>query len=177
MNHNLENHVHISFDAISINEGFARMTVAAFMSDMNPTLEQICDVKTAVSEAVTNAIIHGYGAGWTGQEAEGKEQGAEGNRQQTDGSKKEAENKGLQVEMVCSRSGNRLEIQIIDQGVGIENVNQAMAPFYTTKREQERSGMGFAFMEAFMDELSVESELGKGTRVTMIKYIDGGNEQ
>lgn len=163
MNFNLENHVHISFDAISINEGFARMTVAAFMSDMNPTLEQICDVKTAVSEAVTNAIIHGYGAGWIGQDAESNGQSAE--------------NKSLQVEMVCSRSGNRLEIQIIDQGVGIENVDQARAPFYTTKREQERSGMGFAFMEAFMDELSVESELGKGTRVTMIKYIDGGNEQ
>lgn len=177
MNFNLENHVHISFDANSVNESFARMAVAAFMSDMNPTLEQICDVKTAVSEAVTNAIIHGYGTEWTGRETESNRQETERNEQEAESNQQETENRSLQVEMVCSRRGNRLEIQIIDQGVGIENVNQAMAPFYTTKREQERSGMGFAFMEAFMDELSVESEPRKGTRVTMIKYIDGGDEQ
>lgn len=155
-NLNLENHVHISFDANSVNESFARMVVAAFMSEMNPTLEQICDVKTAVSEAVTNAIIHGYGE-----------------RQEVS----ERENPLPQVEMNCKREGNWLKIQISDQGVGIENVDQAMAPFYTTRQEQERSGMGFAFMEAFMDELHVESEPGKGTKVTMTKYIDGGNEQ
>ena len=149
-NFNMENQVHISFDANSINESFARMVVAAFMSDMNPTLEQIGDVKTAVSEAVTTAIIHGYGT---------------------------VEKEIPQVEMVCKRKGKRLEIMISDQGIGIENVDQAMTPFYTTKSEQERSGMGFAFMEAFMDELKVESQKGKGTTVTMVKYIDGGNEQ
>ena len=79
--------------------------------------------------------------------------------------------------MICIRTGKRLEVQIIDQGVGIENIEQAMEPFYTTKGEQERSGMGFAFMEAFMDELIVESEPQKGTTVTMVKYIDGGDEQ
>lgn len=149
-NFNMENQVHIYFDANSINESFARMVVAAFMSDMNPTLEQIGDVKTAVSEAVTNAIIHGYGT---------------------------VEKEIPQVEMICIRKGNRLEITISDQGVGMENVDQAMTPFYTTKREEERSGMGFAFMEAFMDELKVESQKGKGTTVTMVKYINGGDEQ
>lgn len=153
MNHNMKNHVSISFDANSVNESFARMVVAAFMADMNPTLEQICDVKTAVSEAVTNAIIHGYG------EVLGEES------QQS------------QVEMICDRNGTDLTIQVIDYGAGIENVEQAMAPFYTTKGEQDRSGMGFAFMEAFMDELKVESAPEKGTKVIMTKKILGGNEQ
>lgn len=152
----IENQVHILFDANSVNEGFARMAVAAFMSDMNPTLEQICDVKTAVSEAVTNAIIHGYGDG---------------------ANENIPEISVPQVEIICKRKGNRLEIQIVDQGVGIENVNQAMAPFYTTKKEEERSGMGFAFMEAFMDELQVDSKPGEGTIVTMTKYIVGEDEQ
>ena len=150
---NMKNHVSISFDANSINESFARMVVAAFMADMNPTLEQICDVKTAVSEAVTNAIIHGYG-----------------------GLEKQ-ENNCPQVEMICDRNGVDLTIQIMDKGAGIENIKQAMEPFYTTKREQERSGMGFAFMEAFMDELKVESTPEKGTKIIMTKKILGGNEQ
>lgn len=175
-NFNLENHVHISFDANSMNESFARMIVAAFMSDMNPTLEEIGDVKTAVSEAVTNAIIHGYGPGEKIREENPREAGMDPFAAEW------VQEEGVsdtipQVEMICIRTGKRLEVQIIDQGVGIENIEQAMEPFYTTKGEQERSGMGFAFMEAFMDELIVESEPQKGTTVTMVKYIDGGDEQ
>lgn len=132
-----KNHVTLMFDAKSVNEGFARMAVMAFMTDMNPTIEQLEDVKTAVSEAVTNAIIHGY------------------------------QDENEQVEMICDREGERLEIQIIDHGVGIENVEDALQPFFTTKPEMERSGMGFAFMDAFMDKLEVFSKSGEGTRVVM----------
>ena len=137
----IKNHMHLSFDAKSVNEGFARMVVMAFMADMNPTMDELEDVKTAVSEAVTNAIIHGY----------------------NDESK--------QVGLACVREGQKLTVIVEDQGVGIPNVEEARQPFYTTKPEQERSGMGFAFMEAFMDEIQVESVLGEGTCVTMTKYI------
>ena len=142
-----KNQMKIVFDAKSVNEAFARMVVMAFMADMNPTLEQLEDVKTAVSEAVTNAIIHGY----------------------------QDENK--QVEMSCMREGDKLTIEIVYRGIGIENVEEAKQPFYTTKPEMERSGMGFAFMEAFMDSLSVSSKVGEGTKVLMTKYIEGSNEQ
>lgn len=135
------NHMHLCFDARTNNESFARMAVAAFMSEMNPTLEQIADVKTAVSEAVTNAIVHGY----------------------TD------ENR--QVEVVCDQYDKKLVVMVVDHGIGIENLEQAMQPFYTSKPELERSGMGFSFMEAFMDDVKVESRLGIGTKVTMSKYI------
>lgn len=141
------NHVTLYFDAKSVNEGFARMAVMAFMTDMNPTLEQLEDVKTAVSEAVTNAIIHGY------------------------------QEEDKQVEMLLDREDTKLVVQIIDRGVGIENLEEALQPFFTTKPELERSGMGFAFMDAFMDELAVFSEPGKGTRVVMTKYIERENEQ
>lgn len=144
---NKKNHVTLHFDAKSVNESFARMAVMAFMTDMNPTLEQLEDVKTAVSEAVTNAIIHGY------QEEE------------------------QQVEMLLDREGTKLVVQIIDKGVGIDNIEEALQPFFTTKPELERSGMGFAFMDAFMDELSVYSKPGEGTRVVMTKYIERENEQ
>ena len=143
----IKNHVMLLFDAKSVNEGFARMAVMAFMADMNPTLEQLEDVKTAVSEAVTNAIIHGY------------------------------RDEEKQVEMICDREGETLKIQIIDHGVGIENVEEALQPFFTTKPEMERSGMGFAFMDAFMDELEVFSKPNEGTRVVMVKYIERKNEQ
>ncbi len=133
--------MHLCFDARTSNESFARMAVTAFMSAMNPTLEQIADVKTAVSEAVTNAIVHGY----------------------TD------ENR--QVEVVCDQYDKKLVVMVVDHGVGIENVEQAMQPFYTSKPELERSGMGFSFMEAFMDDVKVESRLGIGTKITMSKYI------
>lgn len=142
-----ENHMQVSFDAKSVNEGLARMIVTAFMADMNPTLDQIADVKTAVSEAVTNAIIHGY------------------------------EEEGKQVELTCDQNGQQLVITVEDHGVGIENLDQAMQPFYTSKPELERSGMGFAFMEAFMDKVEVRSRKGEGTRVVMWKYIERDGEE
>lgn len=143
----MNNHAYISFDAKSVNESFARMVVMSFMTDMNPTLDELEDVKTAVSEAVTNAIIHGYGA----EENECA--------------------KEKQVEISCVREGERLAVSVVDHGVGIEDVEAAKQPFFTTKPEQERSGMGFSFMETFMDEMEVYSKPGEGTRVTMIKYI------
>ena len=138
---NKTNKMHLTFDAKSVNEAFARMTVMAFMTDMNPTLDELEDVKTAVSEAVTNAIIHGY----------------------------DDENK--QVELSCVREGEKLIVVVEDKGAGIPDIEEARQPFYTTKPEQERSGMGFAFMEAFMDEIQVLSKVGEGTRVIMTKYI------
>ena len=132
----------INFLAVSENEAFARMVAAAFVLPGNPTLEEVSDIKTAVSEAVTNAILHGYN-----QDAEGM------------------------VHMRCERRKTEFTFIISDEGVGIDNVEQAMEPLYTSKPELERSGMGFSFMEAFMDTLSVESEPGKGTRVTMTKRL------
>ena len=124
-----ENEMKLEFDARSVNEGFARMAVAAFVAELNPTLDEISDIKTAVSEAVTNAIIHGY---------------------------------------------DSPEITVKDHGHGIADVQKAMEPFFTTRPELERSGMGFAFMEAFMDEVEVHSAPGKGTTVTMKKKIGAG---
>ena len=143
----MRNYMKVSFDAKSINESLARVIVMGFMTDMNPTLDELQDVKTAVSEAVTNAIIHGY------------------------------QDEDKQVEMVCEREDQKLTITIEDHGVGIENVEQAREPFFTTKPDMERSGMGFAFMESFMDQVEVYSKLGEGTRVTMTKYIvrESGN--
>lgn len=143
------NHMRVSFDARSVNEGLARMLVAAFMTDMNPTLEQMADVKTAVSEAVTNAIIHGY------------------NDEEENG----------QVLLVCERKGRELTVQVEDKGVGIADIEAARQPFYTTKPELERSGMGFSFMEAFMDRMEVTSVPGEGTCVTLWKYIAEGGEK
>ncbi|MCI7106975.1 MAG: anti-sigma F factor [Lachnospiraceae bacterium] len=137
-----ENHMQVSFDAKSVNEGLARMVVSAFMTEMNPTLEQIADVKTAVSEAVTNAIIHGY-----------------------------SDEKEL-VELSCDREGQQLVVTVEDHGVGIADLEEAMQPFYTSKPQLERSGMGFSFMEAFMDKIEVRSEVGQGTKVVMWKYIE-----
>lgn len=140
----MKNEMKLEFDAISMNEGFARVAVASFVTSLNPTLEEISDIKTAVSEAVTNAIIHGYG-----------------------------EQKGTcgKVAIHCSISKDILHITIQDKGVGIENIQRAMEPLFTTKPELERSGMGFAFMEAFMDDLEVMSETGKGTTIIMTKKL------
>lgn len=138
------NDMRIEFAAISDNESFARMAIAAFITPLNPTLEEMSDVKTAVSEAVTNAVIHGY------------------------------DNKGNledKVRMNCRLFGDVLEVEIIDQGVGISDIKMAMEPLYTSKPELERSGMGFAFMEAFMDNLEVQSEPDIGTSVKMYKKI------
>ena len=140
------NEMELVFDSISVNEGFARVAVAAFMTQLNPTLEEVADVKTAVSEAVTNAIIHGY------------------------------EKKVEKIRIHCHLKEQVIYIEVQDYGKGIENVKQAMEPMYTSKPELERSGMGFSFMEAFMDEISVESELGQGTLVKMQKEIGKGRE-
>ena len=140
------NEMELIFDSKSVNEGFARVAVAAFMTQLNPTLEEVADVKTAVSEAVTNAIIHGY--------------------------EKEIE----KIRIYCRLEEQMLYIEIEDHGKGIEDVEKAMQPLFTSKPELERSGMGFSFMEAFMDEISVESELGRGTVVKMQKEIGKGRE-
>ncbi len=129
----------LEFDAISENEGLARMVISAFLTRLDPTLEQLQDVKTAVSEAVTNAVIHGY------------------------------EEKGGKILMHAQLEDGQLKLAIVDKGVGIEDVAQAMQPLFTTRPEGERSGMGFSFMEAFMDRVEVESSPGKGTTVHMWK--------
>lgn len=137
----MNNEVRVEFDAISENEAFARIAAAAFITPLNPTLEEIADVKTAVSEAVTNAIIHGY-EGRTGK-----------------------------VWLYCRLVERRLHIEVQDKGKGIEDVEKAMEPLFTTKPELDRSGMGFSFMEAFMDSLQVNSSPGSGTTVIMEKYF------
>ncbi len=136
-----DNEMRLMFQAKSCNEALARMTVAAFLTPLNPTLEELADTKTAVSEAVTNAIIHGYG------EKEGT------------------------VELWCARKGREVFFHVKDTGAGIADIKTAMEPMYTTKPEMERSGMGFSFMEAFTDALTVESAVGEGTLVRMKKVI------
>ena len=145
-----ENEMELIFDAVSVNESLARMAVAAFVTEKNPTLEEISDVKTAVSEAVTNAIIHGY---------ENSE------RYQN----KDVHNN--KVFLRCKWEGSILKIEVEDKGVGISNVEQAMEPLFTTKPELERSGMGFVFMDVFMDALEVLSIPGEGCTVRMKKKI------
>lgn len=138
----MKNEMKMEFDAVSANEAFARVSVAAFITSLDPTLEEISDVKTAVSEAVTNAIIHGY---------DGIEDG--------------------KVIIHCQIEKDVLHIDVIDKGKGIEDIERAMEPLYTTKPELNRSGMGFPFMEAFMDDLEVSSTTGEGTLVQMKKKI------
>jgi len=145
-----DNEMELVFDALSVNEGLARMAVAAFVADKNPTLEEISDIKTAVSEAVTNAIIHGY---------------------ENDAKTYQKQNNLQKVRLHCSFTGKLLVIEVEDKGIGIANVEQAMEPLFTTKPDKDRSGMGFSFMEAFMDELEVESTPGEGTLVRMQKEI------
>ena len=130
----------LTIDSLSANEEFARVVVAVFATRMNPTLEEIDDIKTAVSEAVTNAVIHGY------QNKEGK------------------------ISIEAAVQENVLSVTISDDGVGISNIERAMEPMFSTLPE-ERSGMGFSFMEAFMDRVEVVSAPGKGTSVTMRKKI------
>lgn len=142
---NENNKVYLKFPAITENERIARMMAAAFLSGLNPTIEEMDDVKTAVSEAVTNSIIHAY--------------------------EEEAEKEKCQVEVWYIKRGREIEIEVRDQGKGIEDVKQAMEPLFTTKPKEERSGMGFSFMEAFMDQVEVTSALGKGTKVVMKKTI------
>ena len=139
------NYVDIKIPSLSTNESFARAAVAAFCSSLNPTIEEISDIKTAVSEAVTNAIIHGY------------------------------EDTVGDIEIQCRIKGQMVEIIVEDSGCGIVNVDKAKEPLYTTKPELERSGMGFAVMETFMDELVVLSEKEIGTKVIMRKTISSRN--
>ena len=131
----------MEIEKLKKNEELARVVTAVFMSRLDPTLEELDDVKTAVSEAVTNAVIHGY------QEGEGI------------------------IYMELQAEEQELTVLVRDTGVGIRDVKKAMEPMYTTDKSGERSGMGFSFMEAFMDQVLVESEPGRGTLVTMKKKI------
>lgn len=144
------NEMELLFDSRSENEGFARVAVAAFFTQMNPTLEEVEDVRTAVSEAVTNAIIHGYEGG------EGK----------------------IRIHgRICEEvDAIHFYIEVEDKGIGIADVEKAMEPLFTTKPDLERSGLGFAFMQSFMDEVQVESEPGKGTLVKMRKTVRKGRK-
>lgn len=141
MEKNIKNEMKIEFLSKSANEAFARIAVASFASQLDPTIEEIADIKTAVSEAVTNSIIHGY------NNAEGI------------------------VKVKAKLYEDEIEIEISDTGSGIENIREAREPLYTTKSNLERSGMGFTIMENFMDELSVESIVGLGTKIVMSKKI------
>ena len=141
MEKQLKNEMKIEFLSKSANEAFARIAVASFASQLDPTIEEIADIKTAVSEAVTNSIIHGYSNG-----------------------------DGI-VKVKAKLYENEIEIEVSDTGSGIENVKEAREPLYTTKGNLERSGMGFTIMENFMDDLSVESIVGLGTKIVMTKKI------
>ncbi len=142
MRKELLNETKIQFLSLSVNEGFARSAAAAFASQADPTVQEISEIKTAVSEAVTNAIVHGY--------------------RNTVGA----------VELTLRRySGEILYISVKDKGSGIADIDQAMTPLFTTAAEEERSGLGFSVMESFMDRLRVKSSVGKGTTVTMEKKL------
>ncbi|WP_315070942.1 anti-sigma F factor [uncultured Clostridium sp.] len=138
-----DNKMSIEFVSKSQNEGFARVAVAAFVAQLDPTIDEINDVKTAVSEAVTNSIIHGY---------ENREDGI------------------IKIEVEINE--NEVTIAIIDNGIGIDDIKQAMEPLYTSRPDLERSGMGFTVMETFMDELEVESNKGIGTKVVIKKKFN-----
>ena len=141
MKEQVDNEMKLEFMSKSSNEAFARIAVAAFASQLDPTIEELADIKTAVSEAVTNSIIHGY------------------------------ENKQGIVKIVGKLKENQVILEISDSGKGIENVDIAKEPLYTTKPNLERSGMGFTIMESFMDEVEIESIVDVGTKITMKKEI------
>ena len=136
------NEMKLHFPARSVNEGFARAAVSAFVSLCDPTVEEVGDVKTAVSEAVTNAIVHGY-----------------------------EDETGLVVITAALLNDGMLEVSVADTGKGIADISRAMQPFFTTQPEKERSGMGFSVMQTFMDKVTVESALGRGTTVRMQKRL------
>lgn len=140
-----QNKMVLEVESRSCNEGLARIAVAAFSTQLNPTLEEVADIKTAVSEAITNCIVHAY----------------------------ETETERIVIE--CRSVDKELTVIVRDFGKGIEDVEKAMEPLFTTRPEHDRSGMGFAFMEAFMDQVKVESEPRKGTCVTMKKIIGRQN--
>lgn len=138
----MDNFMKLKIKAISVNESFARSAVAAFCVDANPTVDRLGDIKTAVSEAVTNSIVHGYAGNADGE-----------------------------VEINVERNGSILHIEVKDTGVGIPDIEQARKPFYTTKPDDERSGMGFTVMESFMDSLEVENNSPHGLIVRMTKDL------
>lgn len=138
------NYMHLQFPSLSANESLARVAVAAFATPLDPTVEQLTELKTAVSEAVTNAIIHGY-------------DGGEG-----------------EIRLHCALRETTLEVIVEDDGVGIEDIDQAKQPLFTSRPELERSGMGLTIIENFVDEFLIESEQGRGTRVIMRKVLAVG---
>lgn len=141
------NKVTALFPSISANEGLARTIVAAFLLPLNPTVQELADIKTAVSEAVTNAIIHGY-----------RDQFGE-----------------VRLTAIIFED-HHIQIEIEDHGVGIDNISEAMTPLFTSAPELERSGMGFTIMEQFMDRLTVDSNKGQGTRITLLKWLNTENK-
>ena len=147
MKEQFENEMKLEFISKPSNEAFARITVAAFASQLDPTIDELADIKTAVSEAVTNCIIHAY------------------------------ENRQGLIRINAHLSENKIMIQICDNGKGIVNVDAAKEPLYTTKPNLERSGMGFTIMESFMDDMKVESIVGLGTKDTLTKTIKNQNEE
>ena len=138
----MDNEMTLTFLARSENEGLARIAVTSFMAQLDPTIEELSECKTIVSEAVSNAIIHGY-----------------------------ANNQNGMITVHAVRNGSEICVAIKDEGCGIQNVEQAREPLFTTKPELERSGMGFTIMESFADSLQVESTVGKGTIITFTKQI------
>ena len=147
MKEEFKNEMKLEFISKSSNEAFARIAVAAFASQLDPTIEELADIKTAVSEAVTNSIIHGY------------------------------DNKQGIVKISAKLKENEIIIEISDKGKGIENIDAAKEPLYTTKPNLERSGMGFTIMESFMDQIEVQSVLGIGTKITISKTIKQKEEK
>ncbi|MBQ7643234.1 MAG: anti-sigma F factor [Clostridia bacterium] len=137
----MNNKMNVKFSSLSENEAFARTVIASFILPLNPSVDELSDIKTAVSEAVTNAIVHGY-------------LGGEG-----------------EVELSAEITSDGLHICVSDNGVGIEDIEAALEPFYTSKPDEERSGMGFTIIKSFMDEVKVVSQVNKGTRVDMLKKL------
>ncbi|MBQ3115606.1 MAG: anti-sigma F factor [Clostridia bacterium] len=137
----MENKMKLTFPSHSSNQAFARNVISCFALSLNPSVAEISDIKTAVSEAVTNAVVHGY------------------------------PNSVGEIVLEALISGNSLHITVSDNGIGIDNVEEALEPFYTTKPEDERSGMGFSIIKSFMDEMRVESIKGQGTKVYMSKNL------
>ena len=138
----MENYMKLEFPSKGVNESFARAAVGVFATQLDLTVEELADIKTAVSEAVTNAIIHGY-----------------------------ADTKGM-VEVVCRLSGNEIAVTVTDTGKGIQDIELAMQPLYSGTTDEDRSGMGFTVMESFVDKVFVASKPGEGTAVTLMKCLD-----
>ena len=144
------NEMKLSFPSRSANEAFARTALSAFTAAMDPTIEELADIKTAVSEAVTNSIIHGYG---------------------------DRKNPDDKVYIDCTLYDDKIEVTVTDHGCGIADLGQAMQPMYTSAPDMERSGMGFTVMETFTNQLEVKSEVGQGTVVKMVKVFDSKRKE